>query len=207
MAGGSHPNCTRTLPSSGGMSMRQLIGSAVLVASLAGVPAAAVAQHMDAKHELGVDLGIVYNKLGSGCSVDCGSVSIGTPVDVRFGFVSSGALSFEPRFTLGYISGGGDHILTFSPDVNLLYRMGSSTARKGMYLTGGAGISLVSASIGGTSSSASQLSVNGGIGTRVPYESGAWRLEAFFRYNLENSGKGIPSSIDIGARIGISLWH
>ena len=182
--------------------MRKLIGSALLVAGLVAVPAAAVAQGT----EFGVDLGIAYNKTGSGCSVDCGSVQIGTPVDVRFGFVSSGPLSFEPRFTLGYISGGGDHLLTFSPDLNVLFRMGSSTARQGMYLTGGVGIDIASASIGGTSSSATQLSFNGGVGTRVPYGSAAWRLEAFFRYNLENSGKGIPSSIDIGARIGVSLW-
>ena len=189
--------------------MNTLIARVSLVAALAVVPAIAAAQHSmeNPKHEFGVDLGITYNKTGSGCSIDCGSVQIGTPVDVRFGFVSSGPLSFEPRFTFGYITGGGDHVLTFTPDLNVLFRMGSSTARKGMYLTAGAGIALTSASIQGTSGSASQISLNGGVGTRVPYESAAWRLEAFFRYNLENSGKGIPSSIDIGARSGLSLWH
>lgn len=185
--------------------MRKLIGGAVLVAAL--VPMVAAAQHMDAKHEFGVDVGVVYNKLGSGCSTDCGSMNIGTPVDVRVGLMGSGPLSFEPRFTFSYLSGGGDHILFFTPDLNLLYRMGSSTAQKGLYLTAGVGMALTSASIGGTSSSASQLSINGGVGTRMPYGSGAWRLEAFVRDNLENSGKGIPASLDIGARIGLSLWH
>lgn len=187
--------------------MQKLLGGALLAACLSGLPAAAVAQHMDAKHEFGVDVGVMYTKIGSGCTTDCSGIQIGTPVDVRVGLMSSGPMSFEPRFTFSYISGGGDHVLVFTPDLNLLYRMGASTARKGMYLTAGAGIALQSQSIGGTSSSASQLSINGGIGTRSTYGPGAWRLEAFVRDNFENAGKGIAGSIDIGARIGLSLWH
>src|SRR5512144_713510 len=69
--------------SNGGTRMRRLSGT--LVAALALVPAMAAAQHSmeNAKHELGVDLGVLYSKpKGSD-----GVFSIGTPVDVRIGFV------------------------------------------------------------------------------------------------------------------------
>jgi hypothetical protein len=32
-------------------------------------------------------------------------------------------------------------------------------------------------------------------------------VEGFLRYNFENSGKGVPSSFDIGARLGMSFWR
>ncbi len=72
-----------------------------------------------------------------------------------------------------------------------------------MYFTGGAGINLV----GVTGTSGSIISLNGGVGTRSPYESGAWRLEAFVRYDLKNTSLGAPNTLNIGARVGLSLWH
>ena len=46
--------------------------------------------------------------------------------------------------------------------------------------------------------------LNGGVGTRVPYEAGAIRLEAFGRYGFEGD---LPGVWDLGARVGLSLWH
>jgi outer membrane protein with beta-barrel domain len=183
--------------------MRRLKG--VLVAALALVPAMAAAQHSmeNPKHELGVDLGIMYSKPKGGDGV----FSIGTPVDVRIGFVSGGKLEVEPRFTFNYASGGGDNAYVFTPDINLLFGLSADGNRKGPYFTAGAGVDLTHVSIGGVSASTSQFNFNGGIGTRVPYESGAFRLEAFARYLLKNTSKGLPNTLDIGARIGLSLWH
>lgn len=180
--------------------MRNLDGSALLLVAVAMVPVVAAAQHsgMAAKHELGVDVAAYYAKPNGGS----GNFNIATPVDVRIGFASKGSLMFEPRFALTFASGsgGGSSSYFFTPDLNLLF---GKDHKKGMYFTGGGGVNLFKF----LGASASQLTINGGIGTRSPYESGAIRLEGFVRYNFENSGKGIPSSLDIGARIGLSLWH
>ena len=189
--------------------MSKLIRLAGMTTMLWSAPAIAAAQHdmssmgHQAKHEVGVDLGVVYSK-PSGSD---GVISIGTPVDVRLGFVSSGKLEVEPRFTFLYASGGGNNAYTFTPDINFLFGLGADNNKKGPYFTVGAGVDLAHASIGGVSGSTSQFNFNGGLGTRVPYESGAFRLEAFARYHLKNTSKGLPNQLDIGARIGLSLWH
>jgi hypothetical protein len=160
-------------------------------------------------HEVGVDLTFFYSNVSSlvpgGSSVS--HIIIGTPVDVRLGFVVSQTMVVEPRIGFQFDSKGTGTSSTFilAPlDLNLLFNVGgSANYKKGMYLTAGAGLNYAS----GGGNSASQFSVNGGIGTRVPYESGALRLEAFVRENFKNSSKGIPSALDIGARVGLSLWH
>lgn len=197
--------------------MRKLTSTLVAAVALVALPHIALAQRARAgggspKNEIGVDLGALYSHTGSGCTADCGGLGLGTPIDVRWGFMASGPLSFEPRFSLSYLSGGaspiGGHVLLFNPDVNVIYRMGKSTAHKGLYLTGGLGLGIQNAApSGGSSQTATQLSLNGGVGKRIPMESNAWRLEGFLRYNFENSGKGIPSSFNIGARVGMSFWR
>jgi hypothetical protein len=201
------------------------MGSIIAGAALLMLPQLAHAQRArasngGAKNEIGVDLGAQYSHNGSGCTADCGGLGIGTPLDIRWGFMANGPLSFEPRFSFSYLSGGaysatGGHQLVLNPDVNVLYRMGKSTARRGTYLTGGLGMAVnnfTTTVVSGrttttTTTSATQLSLNGGVGTRIPMESNAWRVEGFLRYNLENSSKGIPSSFNIGARLGMSFWR
>ncbi len=185
--------------------MRKLIGSVALVAALA-IPAAAAAQmeHGAAKHEFGVDIGFVYSSPDGGD----GYFNIGTPVDLRVGFVSGAKLTIEPRLTLLYTSdlsqgGGGDSGYDFDLGLNLTYGMGPGGNRKGLYLTGGAAVNLFDFG----ASSESIISFNGGIGTRSGYGDGAIRPEAFFMYRLENSDAFIPSEISFGLRLGLSLWH
>jgi hypothetical protein len=196
-----------------------LVAAVALVAlpHIALAPRARTAASSGPKNEIGVDLGAAYSHIGSGCTADCGGLGIGTPIDIRWGFMARGPLSFEPRFSLNYVSGLGspDHDLTFNPDLNVIYRMGRSTARRGLYLTGGLGLAInnFSTTTGTgnnqttTSTTATQLSLNAGVGKRIPMESNAWRVEGFLRYNLENSGKGLPSRLDIGARVGMSFWR
>src|SRR5947207_3125404 len=147
--------------------MRKLMSCVVAAVALLALPHVALAQRggaAAAKNEIGVDLGAQYSHIGSGCAADCGGLGIGTPVDIRWGFMSHGPLSFEPRFSLNYISGpnaGGGHLLVFNPDLNVIYRMKKSTARRGMYLTGGAGLAIANtAPSGGSSSPATQLQLN-----------------------------------------------
>ena len=108
--------------------MRRLTSTLVAAVALVALPQLALAQQRRAaasgpRNEIGVDLGAAYSHFGSGCTADCGGIGIGTPVDIRWGFLSNGQLSFEPRFTLNYTSGFGGHDLSFNPDVNVLYRM------------------------------------------------------------------------------------
>jgi len=191
--------------------MRKFIGRAALSAVLTLAPSIAAAQHNmeNPKHELGVDLAVVYSKESCPAGVTCDGVfSIGTPVDVRIGFVSSGKLEVEPRFSFLYATGGGDNFYTFTPDINLLFGLSADNNKKGPYFTVGAGVDLTHVSISGQgSNSTSQFNFNGGFGTRMPYESGAIRLEAFVRYLLKNDKKFLPNTLNIGARIGLSLWH
>lgn len=190
--------------------------SAAAAAAIGGLilaPALASAQarggEMGApRHELGVDLTLMYTHVGSGCSTDCSFFRFMTPVDVRVGFLGSGPVSFEPRFTLNYVTGGGGHALQFAPGLNVLYHFGQRSGTHnlmGPYFTAGIAVDLIDVS--GTAGSSTQASVNVGIGKRIAWESAAFRPEAFLRYNFENRSKGIAATFDLGARIGLSFFH
>jgi len=171
--------------------------------ALVTVPAAAQ-KAMGAKHEVGVDVAVMYQSLSLG-GVSTSHLLLATPVDVRLGLVPKGKAKymFEPRFTLAFDSkdpGTGQSAYVFTPDLNLVF---AKDQRKGMFWTVGAGVDLLHAA----GNSATQIGFNGGIGQRKPYESGAIRMEGFLQYKLKNTGKGLPSQVNIGARIGLSLWH
>jgi hypothetical protein len=68
-------------------------------------------------------------------------------------------------------------------------------------VTGGVGLDILG--VGGTS--ATQFSLNGGVGTRARFESAATRCEAFLSYLFK--GGGFPSEFSIGLRLGLSFWH
>jgi len=191
--------------------MQNLIGSTLVAASLVTVPALATAQRAGAqhggmggaKHEFGVDLAAAYEHQSlAGASLN--RIVIVTPVNVRLGLVSKGQVMFEPRFAFLFDSKatGTSSGYAFTPDVNVLY---GKDHKKGMYLTAGAGVDLQKDLTAAGSSA--QFGVNGGVGTRSPYESGAIRLEAFVQYKFKNTSKGLPNVLDIGARVGLSLWH
>lgn len=192
--------------------MRRAFGRALLVAGLSVAPAMAVAQHsMGAMpaHEFGADLTVYYGNYSLTGFPSQSHFVIATPVDLRLGFVTSKTLVVEPRLAFSYdsksLNAGGNSLLLLAPDLNFLFNMGSGTYKQGMYLTAGAGLNMLS--VGGGGGSVTQFALNGGIGTRVPYESGAIRLEAFVRETFKNTSKGAPSELAIGARVGLSLWH
>ena len=182
----------------------------ILAAALLGMPSVAAAQHEmmgheegRPDHETGVDIAVVYASPSGGE----GHFLVGTPVDLRLGFVTSGKLEPEVRLSLFFDSkeggvAGAKSAYVIQPDLNVIWNFKDYS--KGPYLTAGAGVNLEKP---GGSSSESQFNANGGIGTRVPYEHGAIRLEAFGRYDFKNTGKGLPSIFNVGARIGLTLWH
>lgn len=189
--------------------MRRAFGRALVVAGLTLVPGLAVAQHgamaMPA-HEFGADLSLYYGNMSLAGASQSHFVIV-TPVDLRLGFVTSKTMVVEPRIGFAYDSKGTgtSSLLAFSPDLNILFNMGAGTYKQGMYLTAGAGLNILSA--GGGGGSITQFALNGGIGTRVPFESAAWRLEAFVKYLTKDTSKGVPSELQIGGRVGVSLWH
>lgn len=192
--------------------MQQLFSRIAATAALALAPSLAAAQHSmshmeNPKHEVGVDLiGFYQHQSLAGASFN--HVLIMTPVDLRAGFLSGDKLSVEARLVFAYDSKGGVDTLTlssksayvFNPDLNLLW--GFESNKHGPYFTAGAGLNLQNFGI-----STTQFGFNGGLGTRVPYESGAIRLEAFAQYLLKNTSKNLPNTLNVGARVGLSLWH
>ncbi|HKW41663.1 MAG TPA: hypothetical protein VJN39_10460, partial [Gemmatimonadales bacterium] len=167
------------------------------------------AQHaMQAKHEFGADIAAAYAHQSLG-GVSVNQFIAGTPVDLRIGFMAGDKLVVEPRFFFRYASKGGFNTSTgsseaaylFTPDVNFLVAFQDN--RKGPYVTVGVGADLEKL----TQTTTGQLTINGGVGIRVPYESGAIRPEAFGRYTFKNEPNGVPSTLEIGVRIGLSLWH
>lgn len=179
-----------------------LLGAQRPPARPAARPAAA-AQAAAAKNEFGVDLGLAYvSPDGSD-----GRLRIGTPLDLRIGFVSRGRLMWEGRVGLAFDSEGlGDAAYAFTPQVMGLYSMTPQRHRAGMYLFGGAGLNFVS--IGSPLADAgTTVSLGAGVGTRKRLGNAALRLEGGLRYDTEDTGAGMPSQFSIGARAGLSFWH
>jgi len=155
------------------------------------------------KNEFGVDLGLAYVTPDGGD----GRLRIGTPLDLRIGFVSRGRLMWEGRLGLAFDSEGlGDAAYAFTPQVMGLYSMTPNRHRAGLYLFGGAGLNFVS--IGSPLADAgTTFSLGGGVGTRKRLGNAALRLEGGLRYDTEDAGAGMPSQFAIGARAGLSFWH
>ena len=189
--------------------MVKLLGSALLVGGLAilATPASAqkravaAAPSTGTRQEIGFDLAFDYAKPSS----VSGGVELGLPVDVRVAFLTRSKLIWEPRLTFSLSSVGGGTFYTFFPGVNVLYQLKRGTGPHNLvrapYVTGGVGLTLV----GVPGASSTQFSLGGGVGTRVPFESAATRLEGFLAYTFK--GGGSPSNFAIGARVGLSFWH
>ena len=178
-------------------------GIALLALTLAGMPSVAAAQH-----EFGVDIVGMYAKQAGAA----GALVIATPVDLRVGFTAGNRLTIEPRIAVFYHSKGGldsalNEVATyrFVPSVTFLWSFQSH--RRGPFITAGVAADIDHSAFGGAAVTATQFGINGGIGTRVPYESGAIRLEAFGRYWFKNTSTGLPNELDVGGKVGLSLWH
>ena len=182
------------------------IRTATVAMLLLTAPAIVVAQHdmagHAAQHEVGVDIAGMYQRFSlAGQSTN--NILIGTPVDVRLGFVSGAKATLEPRIVFVFHSKGnsaGGAAYEFDPTLNFTW--GFESNKKGGYLTVGGALRMAH-----DTSTQTQFGFNGGVGTRIPYEAGAIRLEAFGAYFLKKAADGIPNELDIGVRIGLSLWH
>lgn len=191
--------------------MRRLFGGMVATAVALSLTTTAQAQRRaasapmgGAEHELGVDLGLAYvDPQITGAS---GGIVIQTPVDVRFGFVPRGAskMMWEPRATFNFNTVNGTTKYLLTPQLDLLYANSPGGHRRGMYFVGGAGLVLGDFGAG----SGTALKLEGGVGWRKPYGSGAWRYEFGLQWVSSSANLGFNADyIAIAGRIGISLWH
>ena len=180
---------------------------ALFTVGLACAPAIAAAQHDMAmghamKHEFGADITGFYQRLSQN-GASSNQILIGTPVDLRVGIGAGDKATVEPRINFAFHSKGnsnGGAAYEFIPDLNFTW--GFQSNHNGPYLTAGAALRMEH-----DTSTQTQFGFNGGLGTRIPYESGAIRLEAFGQYFLKKAADGIPNELNIGVRIGLSLWH
>ncbi len=194
--------------------MRKHLGTVLAVAGLIAAPAIAQAQARGGmamgnmpKHEFGVDLSAYLNSPSGGTS----GLVIGLPActgtltpcgpSVRVGFVSSGNMQWEGRLSFG-LSTAGTTTYAIDPGVNVLFKIGRGTLMNNKYFTVGADANLV-----GSTPSGVIPGINAGIGMRKPYGGAAWRLEAFGRYQFKNTSLGVPNVFQVGAKVGLSLWH
>ncbi len=176
-----------------------------LLAVLVCIPALASAQRMASgpKLEFGPDVSVMWAKPSGGSGV----FQAITPVDVRVGFLSSGPMWFEIRFSGSLTTGGGQTLYTLQPGLNLMHRLSGSAPNHNVYFTVGAALDFIGTSGGGTSSSASVFSFNGGLGLHRPWGNAATRVEVFGGYRLKSTKMGTPNTLVIGARFGLSFFH
>ena len=190
--------------------MRKHLGSIAFVALFLSVPALVEAQRRaapsgGAKHEFGIDIGLGYYDPDGGDS----GLRFATPLDVRVGFVTAKKLQWEGRVGIRFDSkgaGGTEGTHEISLGANGVYAMTPRGNRSGMYLTGGAGISMRDVgTLSGTG-----FSLNAAIGWRKPAGNAALRYEVGLKYDGEVADGAVvlvPKTITIGGRIGLSLWH
>jgi hypothetical protein len=189
--------------------MHRHISSVALVAAAAAIPALAAAQAAP-RHEFGVDVGLGLESPSGGST----QFVMQTPVDVRVGLVSAAPLSWEGRLTLAYASkgfGAAGASYSLAPDIQALLKLGKGSGPRGMlgpYATVGAGLNFLDAPTSATTTSSSVVfRLNGGIGDRLPLGSDAWRIEGFIAYDFKNTTIGVPGTLEVGARVGLSFWH
>jgi hypothetical protein len=188
--------------------MVKLVGSALLVSSLSILSMPASAQRKASttgpRQEIGADFTGFYNKPSAGS----GGVDLGLPVDIRVGFLTHNKVMWEPRLSFQYSSGGGTSYIIV-PGVNVLYQLKRGTGpynlMRAPYVTGGAALNVFHLGGTGGATSWTQLSLNGGVGKRVPFGSSATRFEGVLGYAFKGGGQ--TSSFAIGTRIGLSFWH
>jgi hypothetical protein len=155
-------------------------------------------------HEFGADIALGFLSQSNAGASQSG-LFIGTPVDLRVGFMSHSNMNFEMRTTL-QLSTAGSTSYSFDPGVNVLFKMGQGTMTHNTYWTVGADANLVNTGAAANNTGVVPA-INGGIGIRRPWGSAAWRLEGGVRYQFKNTNVSNFSEIQIGVRAGVSLWH
>jgi len=183
-----------------------------------GVAAATalLAAHLGAQRaptkEFGVDVALTSTGVDGR---DSRITSLGTPVDLRIGFLNASRVMFESRFSLDYIGDNSNSLLSASPSLNVLFRLGQGrghTRQIGGYLTAGVLMDFQRTSTPITTESGTQFGVSAGAGTRIEWgTASAFRPEIFL---TKRFGKGNeldtnyqPGSVAFGLRFGISFFQ
>jgi hypothetical protein len=177
--------------------MRAVIrGGLVLLALLPATLSAQGAVAASEKHELGLDFTYSY----AWRSDDQSSWVMGTPVDIRIGFVTTKPIMYQVGFSLEGGGSGGASSLGGGIGLAALW---ARDHRSGLYFFGGAAGSFFGVTGEETGFTPSVVA---GVGTRLPRGAAAIRLETFVRYATESTTDA-PSQTRVGVRAGLSFWH
>jgi hypothetical protein len=180
------------------------------VAGLVAAPVIAQAQAhsgmaMSPSHEFGADIALGYISTTPTGGAAVSGLFLNTPVDLRIGFMSHSNMHFEMRTTIA-LNTQGTTTYNIDPGVNILFKMGQGTMTHNTYWTVGADAGIVNNGAA-TNNTGVVPAINGGIGIRRPLGSAAWRIEFGARYVLKNTNVSNQTSLQIGVRAGVSLWH
>jgi hypothetical protein len=185
---------------------RNTLFAAVVAATLGA--ADAEAQKAPTK-EFGVDVVLSSTGFDGG---ESRVTRFNAPFDVRIGFLNDSPLSIEPRFAFSWAANENQSLLTFTPSLNMLFRISNGVGvnkHMGGYLALGALMDLERYSFEGTLSSeddtATQFGVTLGAGTRIEWGTAAFRPELFFAKRIEKNDA--PGSNTFGVRFGISFFQ
>jgi len=108
--------------------------------------------------------------------------------------------------SLVYLTSDGASIYTFRPSLNYQFNFDMKGAMI-PYVTAGAGLTMLGASGGGDSESASAAFYGGGVGIQSWMGNKAGRLRAEVRYDLQSENtKGIMKGGEFGLKLGFDLW-
>ena len=190
------------------------MGSAGTISAfvVVGVISASSLEAQIPSHEFGVDVAIARTDLeGTGKPV----YSVGFPMDVRVGFVTSRSWMLETRFAFRYFANGDVSRLDIGPGLNVLWRLRAGTGmakQMGPYVTAGASVDLTRISSEGFDTQVTtRPSLNVGVGNRSGWGTAAFRPELFFERNFGAKDPGefgfTPGFAAIGLRLGVSFWN
>jgi hypothetical protein len=184
------------------MSRVSAVAIAMLVAVTAG-RAQAQAAATTPKHEFGADLYAAVLKPDGG---DTRYMLILAP-DVRIGFVRRTGLQYELRLSGNFLGGGGSTSYSIQPGLNLLWPWGPRSGWQNMmgrYLTAGGEVDIFG------EDGAVRPALNIGVGMRQGRNAAsAMRYEGFLKYVFEAESDCciFASNLQVGARVGMSLWN
>jgi len=162
--------------------------------------------------EFGVDVALTSTgEDGGGGRI----TSFGTPVDVRIGLLNASQVMFESRFSLDYIGDESTSLLSASPSLNVLFRLGPGrglTRQMGGYLTAGVLMDFQRFSTQNDADTETQFGVTAGAGARFEWgTASAFRPEVFLTKRFEKGdvldSNYRPGSTAFGLRFGLSFFQ
>ena len=192
--------------------MMRLLKRLVMLAGVVTLASSTLDAQGAPKLEFGVDLRVMSSKLDVPQAERV--FSIGTPVDVRIGFVRSQPLMLETRFTFTHNGSCDASFTSFAPSLNVHGRLGDGAGlhnQMAPYLTAGLLMQMLRASNDNDSNSQTRYGLTAGAGTRIAWGTVAFRPEVFMARHFEKGELAdddfVPGEFAFGVLFGLSFYR